>query len=181
MSSERTLCAAFQARVAERGEQVALRTRGGERELTWAQYGAGCATSPPRCTSWAAARRPLALMLRNRLEFHLVDAAAMQLGAIAFSIYNTAPPEQVETCSRPGRGWPSSRRTSAKVVAPTTRCPPPELEARGAASSFDVAGAARAAEPDDVLTLIYTSGTTGEPKGSSSRTPTSSSPRGTTP
>ena len=38
----------------------------------------------------------LALMLANRPEFHLVDAAAMHLGALPFSMYNTSSPEQVE-------------------------------------------------------------------------------------
>src|SRR5205823_683387 len=37
----------------------------------------------------------LALMLQNRLEFHLLDAGAVLLGAIPFSIYNTAPPQDV--------------------------------------------------------------------------------------
>ena len=51
MSSERTLCAAFQARVAERADEVALRTRGGERELTWREYDAGVRSASPRaCT-----------------------------------------------------------------------------------------------------------------------------------
>ena len=35
-------------------------------------------------------------MLTNRPEFHLVDAAAMHLGALPFSMYNTSSPEQVE-------------------------------------------------------------------------------------
>src|SRR5919205_835365 len=35
------------------------------------------------------------LMLTNRTEFSLCDAAAMHLGAAAFSIYNTSAPEQI--------------------------------------------------------------------------------------
>ena len=38
----------------------------------------------------------MALMLTNRPEFHLLDAAAMHLGAVPFSIYNTSSPEQAE-------------------------------------------------------------------------------------
>ncbi len=34
-------------------------------------------------------------MLTNRPEFHLVDTAAMHLGAVPFSIYNTSSPEQI--------------------------------------------------------------------------------------
>ncbi len=97
MSSERTLCAAFQARVAERADEVALRTRGGERELTWREYDAGVRRLAARLHGLGLRRGdPLALMLRNRPEFHLVDAAAMHLGAIPFSVYNTSSREQVE-------------------------------------------------------------------------------------
>ena len=34
-------------------------------------------------------------MLTNRPEFHLLDTAAMHLGATPFSIYNTSSPEQI--------------------------------------------------------------------------------------
>ena len=34
-------------------------------------------------------------MLTNRPEFHLLDTAAMHLGAAPFSIYNTSPAEQI--------------------------------------------------------------------------------------
>ena len=34
-------------------------------------------------------------MLTNRPEFHLIDTAAMHLGATPFSIYNTSSPEQI--------------------------------------------------------------------------------------
>ena len=34
-------------------------------------------------------------MLTNRIEFHLLDCAAMHLGATPFSIYNTSSPEQI--------------------------------------------------------------------------------------
>lgn len=38
----------------------------------------------------------IALLLSNRPEFHLVDLAAITLGATPFSIYNTYSPEQIE-------------------------------------------------------------------------------------
>ena len=37
----------------------------------------------------------LGLMLVNRVEFHVVDAAAMLLGATPFSLYQTSPAEQI--------------------------------------------------------------------------------------
>ena len=38
----------------------------------------------------------LALLLTNRVEFHLLDAAAIHLGAVPFSVYTTSAPEQIE-------------------------------------------------------------------------------------
>ncbi len=38
----------------------------------------------------------VALMLVNRPEFNLVDTAALHLGAVPFSVYNTSAPEQIE-------------------------------------------------------------------------------------
>ena len=48
------------------------------------------------CTRSAyAAGHTVGMMLTNRPEFALVDAAAMHLGAAPFSVYNTSPPEQI--------------------------------------------------------------------------------------
>ncbi len=38
---------------------------------------------------------PVAIMLSNRPEFHVVDLAAATLGAVPFSIYSTYPAEPV--------------------------------------------------------------------------------------
>ncbi len=38
----------------------------------------------------------VALMLVNRPEFNLVDMAALHLGAIPFSVYNSSSAEQIE-------------------------------------------------------------------------------------
>jgi long-subunit acyl-CoA synthetase (AMP-forming) len=80
----------------------------------------------------------LALMVTNRPEFHLVDAAAMHLGALPLSMYNTSSPEQVIELD--------------------------ELGALEGDDDFDFDAAWQAVEPGDPLTLIYTSGTTGDPK-----------------
>ena len=56
----------------------------------------------------------MALMLSNRPEFHLLDAAAMHLGAVPFSIYNTSSSEQAEFLLRDsGARSASSSRASA--------------------------------------------------------------------
>ena len=92
-----TVCAAFQATAAANPDAVALRTKGGEIELTWAEYAAEVRRIAGGLHKLGLRRGdPLALMLTNRPEFHLLDAAAMHLGAVPFSIYNTSSPEQAE-------------------------------------------------------------------------------------
>ena len=93
-------------------------------------------------------------MLTNRPEFHLIDTAAMHLGATPFSIYNTSSPEQIEYlvadagnrvivtsgssstgCSRPReRGRDARARGRASTARrPRGRSRSSELEALGAA------------------------------------------------
>ena len=160
------MCEAFQARVAERGDEVALRTRGGERELTWREYDAGVRRLAARLHALGLRRGdPLALMLRNRPEFHLVDAAAMHLGAIPFSIYNTSSREQVEFVVRDsGARIAVVEDDLRERVGAEQVLTPEELEAVEPTPGLDVDAAWEAVRPEDPLTLIYTSGTTGDPK-----------------
>src|SRR4051812_12595363 len=93
----RTMCEVFQATAADRPDDVALRTTGDEVRITWGEY----ADRVRRIAAGlhALGLRPgdtLALMLINRAEFHLLDAAAMHLGAVPFSMYNTSSAEQVD-------------------------------------------------------------------------------------
>jgi long-subunit acyl-CoA synthetase (AMP-forming) len=118
----------------------------------------------------------VAIMLTNRPEFHLVDVAAMHLGAIAFSIYNTSSPEQIEYLlgDAANRLLVTERAFLDRVEAARARCPGLEQVAivealdelaAHAAPDFDFETTWRAVAPEDVVTLIYTSGTTGPPKG----------------
>ena len=52
--------------------------------------------SPAGSPAGLGAGETVAMMLGNRPEFHIVDLAAMTLGAIPFSIYKTSSPEQIE-------------------------------------------------------------------------------------
>ena len=117
------MCEAFQATVAARKDEVALRTRGGADEMTWGEYDARVRHAAAALHRLGLRRGDtLALMLANRPEFHIADAAAMHLGAIPFSIYNTSAPEQVEFV-RPGlRRADRGRRgaTSPSSSTPST-------------------------------------------------------------
>src|SRR5512133_1230594 len=110
----------------------------------------------------------LALMLVNRPEFHIVDAAAMLLGATPFSLYNTSPPEQVAfVMGDAGNRLVVTEPRFADVVGAAKADARTVLldELTGGDEAFDLEPHWRAVAPDDVLTLIYTSGTTGAPKG----------------
>src|SRR5215207_7565302 len=179
-----TVCAAFQLTAAEHAASVALRTKDGEAEHTWAQY----ADRVRRLAGGFAALGvgkgdTFALMLTNRPEFHFADAAAMHLGAVAFSVYNTSAPEQIEYLLTDAGNTVvvTERAFLDRVLAVRERVPSLEhvvvvdgapegtlsLEDVEASASpdFDFEAAWRAVGPDDLLTLIYTSGTTGPPKG----------------
>jgi long-subunit acyl-CoA synthetase (AMP-forming) len=166
-----TLAEAFQWTAAQRPDAVALRTPDGATEITWAEY----ADRVERLAGGLASLGigpgdTVAIMLLNRPEFHLVDTAALHLGAVPFSIYNTSPREQAEyVLSNAGARVLVTQREFLPVVDGLvehilTLEDLPALEER-TPSDFHFDQAWRAVAPEDVLTLIYTSGTTGPPKG----------------
>jgi long-chain acyl-CoA synthetase len=108
-------------------------------------------------------------MMLNRPEFHVVDAAAMLLGATPFSLYNTSPAEQIAfVMGDAGNRIVVAEPRFADVVrqAAGDGVQVVELgELEGGDEDFDLEPHWRAVAPEDLLTLIYTSGTTGPPKG----------------
>jgi long-chain acyl-CoA synthetase len=180
-----TVAEAFSRTISACPERIAIRTRGGEHELSWAEYGRRVDRFALGLRALGLARgQTFALMLNNRPEFHVADAAAMSLGATPFSLYQTLTPEQiayqlndsgaeivvteaafVDAVLAAGESVPSLRHVvlvegggGTNVVAFDEL-----LESEG--DTGEVAAARAAVEPDDLLTLIYTSGTTGPPKG----------------
>jgi long-subunit acyl-CoA synthetase (AMP-forming) len=165
----RTICEAFARTVALYPDRLAVITPGGSR-MTWGEYGAQ--VGDVAAGLHALGLRPgdtLALMLSTRLEFHLLDAAAVMLGAVPFSIYNTAPRQDIAyVLANSGARLAiveDHLRDRVAVERTLTVSDVPEIRRRGAKLGFDVDAAATAVQPGDLLTLIYTSGTTGEPKG----------------
>jgi long-subunit acyl-CoA synthetase (AMP-forming) len=176
-----TLCEAFQATAAERPAQVAHRTLDGSVEFTYSEFAERIRALATGLHSIGVRRGDtVALMLANRPEFALVDTAAMHLGAIAFSVYNTLSAEQIGYLFRnaANRVVITERMMLPRVLAART----PQIEhvvlvdgeapgtitlaelAQRPSRGFRFEEAWRDVQPTDVVTLIYTSGTTGPPK-----------------
>jgi long-subunit acyl-CoA synthetase (AMP-forming) len=181
-----TVGEAFARAVRAHPERTALRVKGGEEELTFGDYGR-------RVDRFALGLRALglergdtfALMLINRIEFHIADAAAMSLGATPFSLYQTLTADQIAyQLDDAGASMVVTEPAfSSRVQEAGDRLANPlqvilldDGAAVDGAVPFErvqategdtsVVERARAAiEPDDLVTLIYTSGTTGPPKG----------------
>jgi long-subunit acyl-CoA synthetase (AMP-forming) len=178
-----TLCAAFQEFVRKTPGEVIIRTPGGGTVITWREWDRRVRKLAAGLAAVGVKRGDtVGLMLSNRPEFHLVDAAALHLGAAPFSIYNTSAPDQIEYLFG---------NAGNKVVFCDEKFLPrvqaaggdvehivcvddvsdvdgvltlADLEAKGD-PDFDFDAAWQAVEPSDLSTIIYTSGTTGPPKG----------------
>jgi long-chain acyl-CoA synthetase len=182
-SSYATLCAAFQAFVKQSPNAVIIRSVGGATEITWKEWDQRVRKLAAGLAALGVKRGDtVGLMLANRPEYHLVDAAALHLGATPFSIYNTSPPEQIAYLFG---------NAGNKVVICDERFLPRIQEVRGSVEhvvcaddvsdvdgvlsladleakgdpDFDFDAAWQAVEATDLATIIYTSGTTGPPKG----------------
>jgi long-subunit acyl-CoA synthetase (AMP-forming) len=179
----KTLCEAFQHTVAAAPAAVALRSSDDSTRLTWRQYADRVRTIAAGLAALGVRRGDtVGLMLTNRPEFHLVDTAALHLGAAPFSIYNTLAPEQISYLfSNAGNKvvicelqfLEQIRKAQLGTSVEHIVCVDSsaegaitlaELEA-APAEGFDFDATWQAVTPDDLLTIIYTSGTTGPPKG----------------
>jgi long-chain acyl-CoA synthetase len=180
-----TVAAALELTAQADPDRVALRTRGGETEISWGEY-------LDRVDHVALGMRALgvgrgdvvALMLNNRPEFHLADSAAMSLGATPFSLYQTLAPEQIAYQLRDSGAEVVVTEPTflERVLAAREQLPQvrhvvlvdasgeegviPFTDLLASDGDPDEIRRARAdVDPGDLLTLIYTSGTTGPPKG----------------
>ena len=175
--AQHTLCAAFQVTAAANGDRPALRTVGAEREYTWREY----AEEVPRIAGGlhalgVRAGDAVGLMLAGCSEFHLIDTAAMHLGAAPFSIYYTNPVEQIVPMIENSRGAGRLHATEyATIIEEVAQAggtiehiivvEPGNVEVPAARDDFDFDAAWQAIGPEDIAGIVYTSGTTGEPKG----------------
>jgi long-chain acyl-CoA synthetase len=171
---------AFQLTARDNADEPALRTKDDSVSLTWGQYAEQVEKLAAGLAGLGLERgQTIGLMLVNRPEFHLFDAAAMHLGATPYSVYNTYPPEEIEHLAKDAENkifvTEQSFVNRIQAVDGIDHVIVVDGEGEGTLSiedvesraeeGFDFEAAWKAVEPDDVLTLIYTSGTTGPPKG----------------
>jgi long-chain acyl-CoA synthetase len=181
-----TIAEAFVRTVRAHGSETALRWRSGDGwdQWTYEEYADRVARAAGALRAMGLGRGDrIVLMLRNVPEFHVLDLAALMLGATPVSIYNSSAPDQIEylvghSGAVLGVVEDDAFLSRFEAVRPAL----PALRALGvvrpgehaadftwddlmAGDPIDLEAAAAAAQPDSLATVIYTSGTTGPPKG----------------
>ena len=180
-----TVCEAFQRLVAREPDGTALRTLDDSVSLTWSELGERVEALAGGLAGLGIGKGDtVAMLLPNVPECHIIDFAAVHLGAIPFTIYNSSSPEQIahQMDNADARVIFTQKDFLPKVEEAKKELPGLEhvivvdgeegdgtlsmadFEA-GAPDDFDFEAAWRAVEAEDRVTLIYTSGTTGPPKG----------------
>ncbi|MDH3293685.1 MAG: AMP-dependent synthetase/ligase [Acidimicrobiia bacterium] len=187
-----TITGEFLKTVEAHGDLVALRSKDPEtdawHETTFSQFRDQVA----RAAAGLAANGlgpgdRLMLMIRNRPEFHVLDTAALFLGATPVSIYNSSSSDQIEYLCHDAEakmaivedaGFHQAFEKARPNVASLDTVG--VIDAAGPAGPVDgdftyasllahdpvdLSEAARLVKPEDLATLIYTSGTTGPSKG----------------
>jgi long-subunit acyl-CoA synthetase (AMP-forming) len=176
-----SLYEAFATTVERLGGDVALRS--GEETVTWDELAAQVGRIAGGLASLGVEKGDtVALMLSNRPEFVACDMAAVALGAVPFSIYQTSSPEQIAYVVGDAEARVAIVEAAYLEVFEQARAELPRIEhlvvldadgggtetlagLEGIDPAFDPSAVGAAVGPDDLLTLIYTSGTTGPPKG----------------
>jgi long-chain acyl-CoA synthetase len=171
------------AKTAERlPDEVAIKDPARERELSWSELRDLVATLAGGLASIGVAKGDtVAMMLNNRWEFIPIDLAAVSLGAVPFSIYQTLSPEQIAYVVGDAGAKVAVVESMFLDRFEEARAELPEIEKvvvvdgeggdvsfaelEQGGGEFDVTESVDEVGPDDLLTLIYTSGTTGPPKG----------------
>lgn len=192
----KNLPAAFLARARSHPDRLILREYGSPTALTLGEWAARSRAIAGGLSRLGVTRgERIGLLLRNRIEFHLLDMGALLLGAVPFSLYLTAPVNQLSEIvanAEPkvliieAASLPLARELRAQhpgithvVVIDPGELADGELAVgeladgelglaeleAGCPDDFDAAASAEEAARTDICTLVYTSGTTGPPKG----------------
>ena len=185
----RTVTQAFRNTVARRGDTVAVKDLDENTVWSWVELQTRVDLLAGGMVALGVRRGDtVAILMRNRPEFHLVDLGALTAGATPFSIYSTFTSEQmrhllVDSGTRliftEAAFLAQAREVAAQVdreiqIVVVDASPETASDSSGVLDlehvisldpAFDGAAATRLTRPDEILTIIYTSGTTGPPKG----------------
>ncbi len=176
------LIKAFDATVEKLGDDPAISTQDGSYSISWSELRERVHRIAGGLAKLGVGKKDtVALMMNNRPEFIPCDLAAVSLGAIPFSIYQTSSPEQIKyvvsdsgakvaiveqaflaSFNEARKDLPSVERV---VVIDSDEGDHTLAELEEMDPGFDPGPVVDEIQPDDMLTLIYTSGTTGPPKG----------------
>jgi long-subunit acyl-CoA synthetase (AMP-forming) len=164
------------------GDEIAIRTADDEVQISWNELRARVHRIAGGLAKLGVGKGDtVALMMNNRPEFIPCDLAAVALGGVPFSIYQTSSPEQIQYVASDAASKVAIVESAFLEQIEQARAELPQLErvividgeggdhtlaeVERMDPDFDPAGIVDELEPDDLLTLIYTSGTTGPPKG----------------
>jgi long-chain acyl-CoA synthetase len=178
----RNLVEAFYAQVDRRGDQLAIRDEARDVELSWSELRDTVHRIAGGLAELGVGKGDtVAIMLNNRWEFIPCDLAAVSLGAVPFSIYQTSAPEQIQYLLSDAESKVAITEQAFIDRIKDARGELPALEhvivvdGEGGDHTLDElmqmdpefkpTESVQDLGPDDLLTLIYTSGTTGPPKG----------------
>jgi long-chain acyl-CoA synthetase len=176
------LVKAFYATVDRLGDELAIRDEANGVELSWSELRDCTHRIAGGLAKLGVAKNDtVAIMLNNRWQFIPCDLAAVSLGAVPFSIYQTSAPEQIQYLLSDAGAKVAIIESAFLDRFSEARKELPRLEhvivvdgeggdhtleeLMAMDPDFDPAESVESIGPDDLLTLIYTSGTTGPPKG----------------
>jgi long-subunit acyl-CoA synthetase (AMP-forming) len=176
------LVEAFYATVERLGDGLAIRDQARGVELSWNELRDRVHRIAGGLAKLELKKgETVAIMLNNRWEFIPCDLAAVSLGAVPFSIYQTSASEQIQFLVSNAESRIAIVEGEFLERFNAVRKELPKLEhvivvdgeggdqtldeLMEADPEFDPAESVKDLQPDDLLTLIYTSGTTGPPKG----------------
>jgi long-subunit acyl-CoA synthetase (AMP-forming) len=176
------LVKAFYGVVDRLGDDLAIRDEAREKELSWNELRDTMHRIAGGLAKLGVEKGDtVAIMLGNRWEFIPTDLAAVSLGAIPFSIYQTYAPEQIQYLLSDAESTVVITEEAYLDNVLEARKDLPSLEhvivvdgdggdhtlddVMEMDPEFDPVESVEQVGPDDLLTLIYTSGTTGPPKG----------------
>jgi long-chain acyl-CoA synthetase len=184
-ASAATVCAQFAATAAAHASDVAIRTRDASVRWTWAEYAVLARQVAAGLAGIGVERGDtVGFWLRNRPEFHVLDAGAMLIGAVPVSVH--AGSREVQAAQVVGDSGcrvlvtepaylgsaltlRNSGDTALEMIVLVNGEGPGALTWDGllaaADPAFDVDAASAAVQPDDPLCLVYTAGAAGPPKG----------------